>query len=153
MEEEDLQAPLEIPDAMCITYKYSFGGISRFFREIRDHGRLMGTRCERCDFVYLPPRLHCSRCYGETSWVPAGSAGTIKSCTTVHYAASSFQRNTPYICAYIQIDGADTRLLHNVMADPLTVGTGTRVKAVFKDRESRVGNISDFHFIPEPPAP
>lgn len=145
--------PLEIPDVMAITYKYSYGGISRFFREVRDQARLLGSHCRRCAFIYLPPRVHCSQCYESTQWVPVGPEGTVRTCTTVHYATSTFFRKTPYVCAYIQVDGADTLLLHNVVTEnPRDMRPGCRVRVHFREREERLGEIGDFFFIPANPS-
>jgi len=29
----------------------------RFFRELKDNGKLVGTRCPKCDITYMPPRM------------------------------------------------------------------------------------------------
>jgi uncharacterized OB-fold protein len=143
----DLDQPLEIPDRIEISYRYSYGGISRFFREIKENGRILGSRCPSCKRVYLPPRINCSACYLPTQWVPLGGIGSIVTCTTVYFATSRFFHKTPYVCAYIRLDGADTLLLQNViLKDVSRAKPGMRVKAVF--RRKRQGTIGDFYFVP-----
>jgi len=143
----DPDLPLEISDRIEMTYKYSYGGVSRFFRELRDHKRILGSRCAKCKKVYLPPRVNCSSCYCPTRWVPLGKDGTIVTCTTVYYATSRFFSRTPFICAYIRVDGADTLLLQNVILKDRSIARpGLRVTAVF--RRIRKGEISDFYFVP-----
>lgn len=144
---KSMDAPLEIPDRIQIDYKYSYGLTSRFFREIRDNQRIYGSRCRSCGTVFLPPRAHCAECYCDTEWTPCGNEGTVKTFTIVHYAASAFFHKTPYICAFLLLDGADTLMMSNViMEDVSAARTGMRVKAVFK--EHRVGDMGDVYFVP-----
>jgi len=139
--------PFELPDRIDMNYRYSFGGISPFFRALKEEGKILGARCARCKKTYLPPRIHCSQCYRPTKWVPLGTEGTVKTCTTVYYATSRFFSKTPFVCAYIQVDGADTLLLQNIILDDVTQARpGMRVRAVFKPE--RKGEISDFYFVP-----
>ncbi|MEJ2366461.1 MAG: zinc ribbon domain-containing protein, partial [Deltaproteobacteria bacterium] len=54
-----------------IDYHWSLGKAGeRFFREIRDHKRIMGTRCRRCKRVLVPPRIFCEECFvDDVEWV------------------------------------------------------------------------------------
>ncbi|MDC4224834.1 MAG: hypothetical protein MPW15_11550 [Candidatus Manganitrophus sp.] len=47
--------PLEIPDRIDMNYRYSYGGISPFFRAIKEEAKFLGSRCARCKKTYLPP--------------------------------------------------------------------------------------------------
>lgn len=144
---KNIDDPLEIPDRIQIDYRYSYGLTSRFFREIRDHKRIFGTRCKTCGTVFLPPRAHCAECYCDTEWMRCGNQGTVKTFTVVHYATSAFFHKTPFICAFILLDGADTLIMSNVIMDEVSQAkTGMRVRVVFK--EHRVGDMGDFYFVP-----
>ena len=139
--------PFEILDRIDMNYRYSYGGLSPFFRALQEEGKILGSRCARCKKVYLPPRVNCSQCYRPTRWVPLGAEGTVMTCTTVYYATSRFFSKTPFVCAYIQVDGADTLLLQNIIMDDVSQARpGMRVSAVFK--EERKGEIADFYFVP-----
>lgn len=141
------ESPLEISDRIDMNYRYSYGGISRFFRALKEKRQILGSRCNKCKKVYLPPRINCSACYQPTQWIPLGKEGTIVTCTIVYYATSRFFSKTPFICAYIRVDGADTLLLQNVIMKNVTRAyPGMRVRAIF--REDRKGEISDFYFVP-----
>lgn len=144
--DQDQDLPLEISDRIDMNYRYSYGGISRFFRSLKE-GKILGTRCPGCRKVYLPPRVNCSTCYRATRWIPLGNEGTIVTCTVVHYATSRFFSKTPFVCAYIRLDGADTLLLQNVLLEDVGAARpGMRVRAVFRDEPK--GEISDFYFVP-----
>jgi uncharacterized protein len=146
-QKQDLFEPLEIPDVMKVTYKYSYGGQSPFFRALRDYGKLLGAKCAKCDFTYCPPRKNCSKCYGETAWVELPGTGTIESYTTIYKGSSVITGKTPTICAYIHLDQTDFVMLTNVeMDDPSKASVGMKVKAVFK--QERTGRVTDFYFTP-----
>ena len=52
----------------------------RFFRALKDEGKIMGTRCARCDVMYVPGRLYCEQCFShldDAAWFDAGSADAI----------------------------------------------------------------------------
>ena len=123
----------------------------RFFREIMDNARFMGTRCPKCDLTYVPATIFCERCLSKLEeWVEIGQEGTVQSFTVLQVALDDSPLAEPEIIALIQLDGADSVLVHrlgDVNLDDLTIGV--RVKAVFKPKKERVGSILDImHFAP-----
>ena len=64
---------------VTVPYAYSAGAVgSRFLIEIRDHKKIMGTRCPTCNRVYVPARSTCKTCFGQLSeWVEVGDKGTL----------------------------------------------------------------------------
>jgi uncharacterized OB-fold protein len=143
--QQDISEVLEIPDVMKITYKFSYGQQSPFFRALRDYGKLLGAKCAACNFTYCPPRKNCSKCYGDTEWVELPGTGKIETYTTVYKATSQKGKVQPFICAYIRLDATDFVVLANVeMADITKATAGMRVQAVMKD--ARTGSITDFYF-------
>lgn len=138
-------APFEIPDTMHVNMRYSYGGQSRFFREILENKRIMGSRCTACGKVYCPPRTHCPGCYGRTEWTELKGSGKILSYTTVYFATSLYIKQVPYIVAYIQLDGTDTAILSNVeMQDITRAKVDMPVRVMF--RRQRDGRITDIYF-------
>jgi uncharacterized OB-fold protein len=150
--EQDLFEPLEIPDVMKITYKYTYGEQSPFFRALRDYKKLLGAKCTSCNFTYCPPRKNCSRCYGETQWVELPGTGKIASFTVIYKGTSLVTGKTPYVCAYVSLDETDFVVLTAIeMDDHSKAHVGMKVKAIFK--EERTGRITDFYFAPEKQGP
>lgn len=124
---------------------------SRFFTELRDHGRFMGIRCPRCGRVYVPPRGVCGPCFTEMrEWVEVGPRGTIGSFTILRYAfidpATGAQKPVPYGYGFVLLDGADTYFQHFIdLEDEAKVKIGARVEPVFA--QERTGSIRDIqHF-------
>ena len=140
-----VDAPLEVPDRILINYKYTLGGQSRFFREMRRNKKLYGARCQQCKITFCPPRQDCNRCYGTTEYVELSGEGEVLACCSVHFTNSSFIKKVPFICALVKLDGTDFLILGNIEMDDVSKAKpGMRVKTVF--REQRDGAITDFYF-------
>ncbi|MHA1386206.1 MAG: Zn-ribbon domain-containing OB-fold protein [Candidatus Helarchaeota archaeon] len=139
----------EIEDQIIMNYKYSYGGQSRFFIELKDNKRIYGTKCNKCGTTYCPPRIACAKCYEPTEWVPLKDTGEIKVSTLVWYSTSEFIQNIPYAVGYIQLDGASTAINQGIFSDslvPSKIKAGKKVRAVFK--KERAGKVTDFFFVP-----
>jgi uncharacterized OB-fold protein len=120
----------------------------RFFREIQENGRFLGTVCTLCGITYVPPRLYCERCFDHLDeWVEVPPTGRVYTFTTVHLDLDGNPLPGPRIIAFVQLDGADGGLIHYVgEAEPEDICIGTRVEAVFKDKEERKGSIQDIAY-------
>jgi uncharacterized OB-fold protein len=138
----------EIWDKYVMSYKYSYGRQSRFFKELYSNQNIMGSKCPKCGTVYCPPRSHCSECYEENEWVILPQTGKVLTSVVCWYVSSEFFIEVPYACAYVQVDHTDTGMLQRIVSrDVEKVRPGIRVRAVFK--EKREGKMSDFYFVPE----
>lgn len=140
----------EIRDIIKINYKYSLGGQSKFFLELMNNKKILGTKCTKCGKIWMPPRINCSDCYVPAEWVEVKPTGTIEVSTIVWYTTSAFIKNIPYGTAYIRLDGADTALLQGIFSEnlvPSKIKKGKRVRAVFQ--KERAGKMTDFFFVPE----
>jgi uncharacterized OB-fold protein len=140
--------PGEIP----IQSRYTCGlAGERFFREIMNNGQLLGTHCPSCQYTYVPPTLFCERCFARLEdWVNVGPEGMVDSFTMLNISLDGTPLDEPDILALIQLDGADSVLVHrlgDVSPDELRIGM--RVKAVLEPRRKREGSILDIrHFAP-----
>jgi len=127
-----------------VPYRYSMGATtSKFFIEMRDHKKILGLKCPKCQVVFVPPRSICGRCFSAMEeWVQVSDIGTLQTFTVVHYPSPVQPVPPPFIYGIIQLDGADTGLAHLIgEADFGRVHVGMRLQAVFK--EERVGNMLD----------
>jgi uncharacterized OB-fold protein len=140
--------PGEIP----IHSRYTCGlAGEKFFRTIMESGQLLGTHCPSCQYTYVPPTLFCERCFTRLEdWVEVGPEGMVDSFTVLHITLDGTPLDEPDVLALIQLDGADSVLVHRlggVSLDELRIGM--RVKAVFEPRRKRKGSILDIrHFVP-----
>jgi uncharacterized protein len=125
-------------------FSYTAGIVrSKFLTEIRDAQKIIGTRCPVCNQVWVPARSICLKCFSNLNEVvPVGDTGILTTYTVVHAAQPFYAQKPPFVLGIIRLDGADTGLVHFINeVDPEELGTGLRVKAVFK--EERIGSILD----------
>ena len=118
------------------SYKYSLGKYSRFFIEL-EQGRFFATRCPGCAKVYAPPRPLCPACLGPTKWQELSGEGAVETWSVLHFSPGSNADvralPTPYVFAYVLLDGADTLFPHLLKAPPAQVRCGLRVKVAYTD--------------------
>ena len=127
-------------------YAYTLGVAGeKFFMEIKENGKLMGAKCPKCNAVYLPPRLYCENCFEALSeWVEIGDEGYVYTYTIAHLDEDGKPSEKPVIYALIKFDGVKGGLIHKLgEVKPENVKVGMRVKAVWKPKEEREGNITD----------
>ena len=144
---------ITIPGHWNFEYRYFAGATaSRFFAELRDHRRIMGTRCARSGRVLVPARSFSDAEYeATTDWVETGPGGVLEVFTIVGTKFPGLP-DPPFVLGYVTLDGADTAILNRIDGIDLTdidaaarvLMKQPRVRAVFKD--VREGRITDFHF-------
>jgi len=148
--ERDPNAPLVWRDEMPVTNRYTTGlAGERFFRALKDEGRILGTRCTRCDRTYVPAVQFCERCMGELEeWVDVGTVGEVHTYTLLYENLDGSRRDEPELVAFVRLgDGGLVHRLGEVAPDEVYIGM--QVEAVFKPQAEREGSILDIeHFRP-----
>lgn len=130
-------------------YIYTLGiAGERFFKEIKEAGRIMGTKCRRCGIVYVPPRIYCERCFERLEeWMDVGKTGKVHTFTLAYINIKGSKLKEPTIYAMIKLDGADGGLLHKLgEVDIEAVKINMRVEAVLRPAEERTGSITDIKY-------
>ena len=132
----------EFRQVECITleltqgYKYSLGKYSRFFIELENR-RFMATRCGSCAKVYAPPRPLCPSCLHPTTWQELSGEGAVETWSVLHFSPGSNADvralETPYVLAYVLLDGADTLFPHLLKAPQEQVERGLRVRVAYSE--------------------
>lgn len=136
-----------------ISFNYAAGKtISHFLTQMRDHRRILGIKCAKCQRVVVPPRSFCERCFVPAEdWVELGDEGVVEAFTIVHDAFEG-SPPPPYAIAYVKLDGADTALanfvdgldLSDISKATQRLKIGARVKVEFAQK--REGRITDFKY-------
>jgi uncharacterized OB-fold protein len=144
---------IEIPGEWNIHYNYAAGEItSKFLATLRDEGKIMATKCDKCGLVILPPRSYCERCFVRVSnLVEVGNEGTL-TCFSVIYEPFPGLPEPPYVIGFVKLDGADTSMvnfvdgvdLKDLSSALIKLRVGVRVKVIYK--KERVGRVTDFSY-------
>jgi uncharacterized OB-fold protein len=134
-----------------LEYKWNPGStIGKFLTNLRDKKEITAVRCDVTSRVYLPPQ----------GWSPYGNKKMDKFSTvssnpkfftgTIVYKAPwniPDGIEVPYMLAALQFLGADTELLHIVVASEeklKSLKAGDELKPVWK--EDRIGTIRDIQY-------
>ena len=145
--------PVEVvPYQLTLHYEHAFGPYyGRLFDEIKTNRRIMGVRSPGGEGAMIPPREICDITHKPTgTWVELGQTGTVRAMSIIYLEFIGQKQPPPYIYAEIMLDGASTRLIHNIAGLDMSkakelVKPGTRVRAVW--RETRTGSLDDIsHF-------
>lgn len=135
------QWPGEIP----LDYLYTVGVAGeRFFKALKEQGKLFGAHCPNCDLTYVPPRLYCERCFAALAeWRELSGRGTIHTFTIVSIGLDGKKLDPPEIYAFIELEGAHGGLVHRIGIEPSEVRIGLKVEPVLKPVNDRTGSITD----------
>ena len=145
--------PMMTEGEISIPYNYSIGVAgSRFFTELRDNGKFVATKCKKCGYVMVPPRIFCEECFtDDVEWVEVSDSGVIQTFAVSYMSTGGKRLKEPWMLAIVKLDKSDGGLfvcLDEVKSDDVKIGM--RVKAVLKPKEQREGIINDIkYFKPE----
>jgi uncharacterized OB-fold protein len=146
--ERDPTGPKVWQGEMQVTNRYTFGlAGERFFREIKEAGRILGTHCNNCEQTYVPAAIFCERCLDELDeWVDVGTSGEIVTFTHLFVNHDGTSRSEPETVAFIKF--GDGGLIHRLkLKDSQQVEIGMFAEAIFKPIAEREGSILDIqHF-------
>ncbi len=143
----DRNAPAAWYGNLPVTSRYTFGlAGEKFFRTLKDEGRILGTRCPECERTYVPATLFCERCMGEISeWVDVGTRGTVHTFTVLFEDLDGKPLKAPEIIAFVRLgDGGIVHRLSEAELDDIFIGMS--VEAVLKPKEERQGSILDIAY-------
>ncbi|HMJ13804.1 MAG TPA: OB-fold domain-containing protein [Polyangiaceae bacterium] len=133
------------------TYTRSVGPIiGQFLQGLRE-GRIQGART-KSGRVIVPPTEYDPFSGEEIQeLVDVGTSGVVKTWAWIDEPRATNPLQKPFAWALVQLDGADTALLHAVdVADATRMKTGMRVRARWaEERSGRIQDISCFE--PETP--
>ena len=141
----------QVAGTIPIHHRYTLGVAGeRFFRALRDEGRLLAAPCARCEVALLPPKMYCERCFRETSeeWVEVSGPGRVRSFTVLRYDLDGQPLDAPQIVALLEWPGIRGGLLHRLgEIAPGAVRTGMAAEPVWA--RQRTGALTDIsHFRP-----
>ncbi len=148
-----MSEPIVIRGTPELRYRYAAGRYgSVFLRGLRE-GRILASRCSKCDRTLVPPRIACTGCFGRmTEIVEVPPRGRLLTYTVVRFPFldpfTGVQRPIPYGYGMVRFDGTTNSFQYFLSeTEPSRLRIGMAVEAVFS--EKRRGEIADLvHFRP-----
>jgi len=107
-------------------------------------GKLMGSKCQKCGAMHVPPRPICSKCHArKAELIEMKGKGRIAAYTVVTVGPpmmvdEGYDRNNPYCSGVIELDeGAKitARITGVDMMNPDQIKIGTPVTVEYQERE------------------
>ena len=145
--ERDKNAPQVWYGNLPVTSRYTFGlAGEKFFRAIKDEGKILGAHCPKCERTYVPGVLFCERCLSELDeWIDVGTTGEVYTFTLLYENYDGSPRETPEVVAFVKL--GDGGLVHKLgEIEPEAVEIGMLVEAVFQPQKDREGAITDIKY-------
>jgi uncharacterized OB-fold protein len=142
--ERNREAPAAWQGDLPVTSRYTFGlAGERFFRAIKDEGRILGTVCHHCHVTHVPGAVFCERCLSPLDeWVDVGTTGELHSFTLLYENYDGSRRETPELVGFVKLgDGGLVHRLGETLVEEVYIGMP--VEAVFKPQAERTGSILD----------
>lgn len=118
-----------------------FTGTS-FYQFLGEH-KLMGSRCQSCGALHMPPRPLCPACFGQVMrWEEVSGKGKLAAFTTIHIAptamaSAGYGREHPYCTGIVQLDEGPSISAQILGVDPSRpegIEIGTPLRAAFVER-------------------
>ncbi len=125
-------------------YSRSTGPIIGAFMTALREGRFVGATGAEGRIIVPPTEYDPDTGDDVGALVDVGPGGVITSWAWVERPLRKHPVQTPFAWALVQLDGADTGLLHAVCASgPEALSTGARVTARFRPAAERIGAMAD----------
>lgn len=147
--ERDPQAPAAWQGNLPVTSRYTYGiAGEKFFRALKDDGKIMGSVCPQCGITYVPARAFCERCLSELAeWTDVGLTGELHTFTLLFVDYDGHPLAEPELVGFISF--GDGGIVHKLDAEPDELEIGMKMEAVLKPKSKRTGSILDIeHFKP-----
>lgn len=144
--EHDKTAPQAYRGNLPVANRYTFGlAGEKFFRALKDEGKIMGATCPRCGITYAPARVFCERCLDElTDWNDLGLTGELLTFTLLCVDYDGNPLDEPELVGFVKF--GDGGIVHKLEAEPDELEIGMKMEAVLKAKSKRVGSILDIEY-------
>ncbi len=132
-------------DSIPLEYHYTAGVAGeKFLRELKDSGRFLASKCDKCKNSYVPARMFCPSCFvvmKETRTIEY--PGYVYSCTTVNRNRTG-EPSENVTLTLVKFEGIEGGIIHRLDDDASgKVEFGMKVVPVLKNKLERTGTLTD----------
>lgn len=158
-EEKKAEEFIKVAHPWHVDYRVTAGLYgSRFLVHLRDKGKLLATRCPKCQRWLLPPLIVCAICHVKIpeypqGWVELSGKGHLRyweKVVTPQMNVLGEVKPLPYLLCNVQLDeGPIYSQFLGVVPDSEEEGKlkrGMRVEIEMKPKEERVGSAEDIKY-------
>ena len=102
----------------------------KFWEGLRE-GKLLTTKCKRCDKIWFPPKMDCPDCLiSDMDWIELSGEAQLESFTVISIKPSSFSQYPDYICAVGKLKEGVKALawLTGIKKEEIKIGMSLKLK-------------------------
>lgn len=119
--------------------------------------KLMGSKCQRCGVVSVPPRSICIKCHGsEMEWVEMKGMGKLVAFTCIAIGPpfmikEGYDRKHPYVSGVVELEEGPKVVARIEGVDgskPETIRIGTPLRIEFLHRDEGENSMTFLAFRP-----
>lgn len=135
--------------------KRPFNDIS--YEQFLNEDKLMGSRCQKCGAIAVPPRPICANCHGSRlEWVEMTGKGKLLAFTCIAIGPplmikEGYDREHPYVSGVVELDEG-VRVVARIEGmdgtKPETIRIGTPLRAEFLHRGEGAAAMTFLAFRP-----
>lgn len=102
------------------------------FVDYLSQGKVMGTKCKKCQKKYFPPRMDCPYCFtSDIEWFEIKGKGKLLTFTQVQYGPLGFEADAPYVLGIVQFpEGVNVLSRVSKQIDPASIKIGMELRVV-----------------------
>lgn len=113
------------------------------YEQFLNEEKIMGSRCKKCQALYVPPRPVCLKCGGgDMEWAQMSGRGKLAAFTCIgigpsFMAEEGYDRKNPYCTGVVELEEnvrMDARIEGVDARNPETIRVGTPMTAEFLHR-------------------
>ena len=121
----------------------------QFLEALKERGEIVGSRCAKCEQVYVPATIFCERCFAElTPGETVGPEGEVVTFTACRIDLDGNALDPPQVAAAVRLDGATSVLVHRGLGDASAWRIGARVRVkLADDRRGSINDIAGFELL------
>lgn len=109
------------------------------FNDFLKEDKIMGSRCNDCGAIQLPPRPVCPDCKGrDLEWVKLKGEGVVQAYTVISVPLTKMKESCPYAVGVVKLEGGPSisgQILGVTKGQEMSVGA--RVRAEYMKIEER----------------
>jgi len=127
------------------------------YNQFLQEEKLMGSKCEKCGAVYVPPRPICIECRGsDMEWIEMKGKGKLAAFTCISIGPAfmtqeGFNRKNPYCVGVVELDEGprvDARIESMEPSKPEGIKVGTPMTVKYLHRGEGVDKKTYLAFEP-----
>ena len=114
-----------------------------YYKQYLNEGKLMGSRCKKCNTYYLPPRPICISCYAcDMEWFESKGKGRLAAFSSIAIGPPSmieegFDRHNPYCVGVVELEEGvrvDARIVDVDAKNPESIKVGASLTVKYLHR-------------------